>query len=259
MSRAVKIATWNINSVRARVDQLIDWLRTREPDVLCLQETKCTDDQFPSLEVREAGYHAQLFGQKSYNGVAILSKEPVTDVRRNLGDDDEQARLIAAMARGVRVVGLYAPNGQSIGAEAYQYKLKWYASLTRWLSFTRGTPTVVCGDFNVAPAELDVYDVPLFSGQTLFSPKERDAFAALLQANGLVDLMRAKHPSDVIYTWWDYREGGFRKNKGLRIDHVLVSPELVERCVSIEVDRRAREGKQPSDHAPVIAIFRDGA
>lgn len=253
----MKIATWNINSVRARVDQLIDWLRTREPDALCLQETKCTDEQFPTAEVRAAGYHAQLFGQKSYNGVAMLSKEPVTDVRRNMGDDDEQARIIAAMCRGIRLVGLYAPNGQSLGAEAFQYKLAWYASLTRWLAFTRGTPTLVCGDFNVAPDELDVYDVPLFSGQTLFSPKERAALKALIDTNGLVDLLRARHPGEVHYTWWDYREGGFKKNKGLRIDHVLVTPDLVERCTSIEVDRAAREGKQPSDHAPVIATFRD--
>lgn len=253
----MKIVTWNINSVRARVDRLIDFLRTREPDVLCLQETKCTDDQFPTDEVRAAGYHAQLFGQKSYNGVAILSKEPVTDVRRNLGDDDEQARIIAAMYRGIRVVGLYAPNGQSIEAEAYQYKLKWYASLSRWLSFSKGTPTLVCGDFNVAPDEADVYSVPLFTGQTLFTPKERAAFKALAEANGFVDLLRAKHPTETIFTWWDYREGGFRKNKGLRIDHFLVTPELFERCTAIEVDRAAREGKLPSDHAPVVATFRD--
>ncbi len=253
----MKIVTWNINSVRARVDRLIDFLRTREPDVLCLQETKCTDDQFPTDEVRAAGYHVQLFGQKSYNGVAILSKEPVTDVRRNMGDDDEQARIISAMCRGLRVVGLYAPNGQSIAAEAYQYKLKWYASLSRWLTFAKGTPTLVCGDFNVAPDEADVYSVPLFTGQTLFTPKERAAFKALQDAHGFVDLLRAKHPDETIFTWWDYREGGFRKNKGLRIDHFLVTPELLERCTSIEVDRAAREGKLPSDHAPVVATFRD--
>lgn len=252
----MKLATWNINSVRARVDRLVEWLQTRSPDVVCLQETKCTDEQFPSLEVRAAGYHAQLFGQKSYNGVALLSKQPVTDVRRNLGDDDEQARVISALAGGVRVVGLYAPNGQSIGAEAYQYKLQWYANLTRWLSFARGTPTVVCGDFNVAPDALDVYDVPRFTGQTLFSPKERAALQALIDAHGLVDLLRHRHPGEQHFTWWDYREGGFPKNKGLRIDHVLVTPDLVERCVSIEVDRQAREGKLPSDHAPVIATFR---
>jgi exodeoxyribonuclease III len=244
----VKIATWNINSVRARTPRLLEWLETRSPDLVCLQETKCTDDQFPTAEVQAAGYHAQLFGQKSYNGV-------VTDVRRNLGDDDEQSRIISAMAGGIRVVGLYAPNGQSIGAEAYQYKLKWYAALTRWLSFTKGTPTLVCGDFNVAPEDLDVYDVPLFSGQTLFSPKERAALKALLDANDLVDLFREKHPGVQAFSWWDYREGGFPKNKGLRIDHVLVSRDLLARCTSIEIDREARKGKLPSDHAPVIAMF----
>lgn len=251
----MKIATWNINSVRARVERLVDWLKTRGADVLCLQETKCTDDQFPTAEVEAAGYTCTLFGQKSYNGVALLSKVPVTDVRRNMGDDDEQARIISALAAGIRVVGLYAPNGQSIGAEAYQYKLKWYASLSRWLSFAKGTPTLVCGDFNVAPDELDVYDVPLFSGQTLFSPKERAALKALIADHGFVDLFRHRHPAEQRFTWWDYREGGFPKNKGLRIDHVLVSPDLAARCTSIEIDVEARKGKQPSDHAPVIATF----
>ncbi len=252
----MKFATWNINSVRARTERLLEWLKTREPDVVCLQETKCTDEQFPTAEVQAAGYHAQCFGQKSYNGVAILSKQIVTDVRRNMGDDDEQARIISAMAGGIRVVGLYAPNGQSLGAEAFQYKLKWYAALTRWLSFAKGTPTLVCGDFNVAPDELDVYDVPLFSGQTLFSPQERAALKALIDTHGFIDLFRERHPGEQAFSWWDYREGGFPKNKGLRIDHVLVSRDLLERCTSIEIDREARKGKQPSDHAPVIATFR---
>ncbi len=252
----MKIATWNINSVRARVDRLIEWLKTRDVDVLCLQETKCTDDQFPTLEVQAAGYRSMLFGQKSYNGVAILSKEPVSDVRRNMGNEDEQARIISAIADGVRVVGLYAPNGQNIGSEAYQYKLDWYAALSRWLPFAKGTPLLVCGDFNVAPEELDVWDPRLFSGHVLFTPKERAALKQLMTDHGLVDLLRAKHPDEPHYTWWDYREGGFRKNKGLRIDHLLVTADLVERCTSIVVDRDAREGKLPSDHAPVIATFR---
>jgi exodeoxyribonuclease-3 len=251
----VKIATWNINSVRARVDRLIEWLKTRDPDVVCLQETKCTDDQFPTLEVHAAGYAPHLFGQKSYNGVAILSKRPVTELRRNLGNDDEQSRVIAGSISGVSVVGLYAPNGQSLGSDAFEYKLNWYAALTRWLAFAKGTPTLLCGDFNVAPAELDVYDVPLFTGQTLFSPKERAALEALKSAHGLVDLFREKHPDVPGYSWWDYRELGFPKNKGLRIDHFLVTTDLLARCTSVEVDREARKGKQPSDHAPVIATF----
>lgn len=253
----MKIATWNINSVRARVDRLIDWLRTRQPDVVCLQETKCTDDQFPTLEVRAAGYHTQLFGQKSYNGVALLTKEPLvaTDVRRNLGNDDEQARLIAGVCEGIRVVGLYAPNGQSLESEPYRYKLAWYAALSRWLAFARGTPLLLCGDFNVAPADRDIWDPRLFGGQTLCSPKERAAFEALVSANELVDLFRHLHPDTPGYTWWDYRERGFEKDRGLRIDHVLVTKDLIGRCTNIEVDRAAREGKLPSDHAPLIATF----
>jgi exodeoxyribonuclease III len=252
----VKIATWNINGVRARIDRLIEWLAKYDPDVVCLQETKCTDGQFPTLEVQAAGYHAERFGQKSYNGVAILSKQVVTDVRRNMGDDDEQSRIISAMAGGIRVVDLYAPNGQSIGAEAFQYKLAWYAALARWLSFARGTPTLVCGDFNVAPEEIDVYDVARFSGQTLFSPAERAALKSLMASHDLVDLFREKHPGVQRFSWWDYREGGFPKNKGLRIDHFLVTRDLLERCTSIEIDREARKGKQPSDHAPVVATFK---
>ncbi|MCA2979657.1 MAG: exodeoxyribonuclease III [Myxococcaceae bacterium] len=251
----MRIATWNINGVRARIDRLVDWLRTRAPDVVCLQETKCTDDQFPTLDVQAAGYAAHCFGQKAYNGVALLSKRPVTDVRRNLGDDDAQCRVISGAISGVTVVGLYAPNGQELESEAYRYKLGWYGALTRWLAFAKGTPTVVCGDFNVAPAELDVYDVPLWTGQTLFSPKERAAFEALKEANGLVDLFREKHPGVQAFSWWDYRELGFPKNKGLRIDHVLVSRDLLGRCTGVEIDREARKGKQPSDHAPVIATF----
>ncbi len=251
----MKIATWNINSVRARVDRLIAWLRTHQPDVLCLQETKCTDDQFPLPEVQAAGYQAQLFGQKTYNGVALLSKTTLTNVRRNMGNDDEQSRVISGEVDGATVVGLYAPNGQSLESEAYHYKLQWYATLTRWLSFAKGRPTVVCGDFNIAPAELDVWDAPLWTGQTLFSLKERAALVSLMTAHGLVDLFREKHPEQQTFTWWDYRAGAFHKNQGLRIDHLLVTPELLARCTSIEVDRESRKGKQPSDHAPVVATF----
>lgn len=251
----VKIATWNINSVRARTDHLIAFLRTRQPDVLCLQETKCTDDQFPTLEVRAAGYQEQLFGQKSYNGVALLTKTPATDLRRNLGNDDEQARVISGVCDGIRVVGLYAPNGQSLESEPYRYKLGWYAALSRWLSFARGSPLLLCGDFNVAPADLDIYDPRLFGGQTLCSAKERAAYEALVSANGLVDLFRAKFPSTPGFTWWDYRLRGFEKDHGLRIDLMLVSADLVDRCVGIEVDRQTRAEKLPSDHAPLIAHF----
>lgn len=250
----MKIVTWNINSVRARLERLLDFLKTRQPDVLCLQELKCTNEQFPRVEVQALGYRAELFGQKTYNGVAILSKEPVTEVAQNLGDGDEQARLLAGTVNGIRVVTIYAPNGQALGTPAYQYKLEWYGKLSRWLA-SQPRPLLVCGDFNVAPEDLDTWDPVLWQGQTLASPKEREAYAALVKANTFTDLLRAKHPEAGVFTWWDYRAGAFKKNQGLRIDHLLVSPDLAARCEEAEVDRPAREGTQPSDHAPVWARF----
>ena len=250
----MKIVTWNINSVRARLDRLVEYLKTRSPDLLCLQELKCTDDQFPRAELEAAGYRAEVFGQKTYNGVAMLSKTPVTDVAKNLGDDDAESRVIAGTYHGIRVVGLYAPNGQSLGAPQYTYKLQWYAKLTRWLQTTKG-PLLVCGDFNVAPADIDTYDPAIWSGVTLASPKEREAFSALVSTNKLVDLFRLKHPEGGRFSWWDYRAGAFHKNQGLRIDHILVSDDLVSRCTAIDVDREERKGKLPSDHAPVWAEF----
>lgn len=256
MSRLMKVATWNINSVRARLDRLLEYLKTRSPDVLCLQETKCTDDQFPLLELQGLGYRAELFGQKTYNGVALISKAPASDVARNLGDGDEQARVIAATVEGVRIVGLYAPNGQSLDSPAYAYKLEWYARLTRWLQPFRGQPLLVCGDFNVAPTDLDTWDPRLWQGQTLCTPRERAALATLLEANGLTDLLRARAPTQAgLFSWWDYRAGAFRKNQGLRIDHILVDPSLQARCTEARVDVEARQGEQPSDHAPVEAVF----
>lgn len=251
----MKIVTWNINSVRARLERLLEFLKTRSPDVLCLQESKCTDEQFPRTEIEAAGYRAQTFGQKTYNGVAILSKAPVTGVVKNLGDGDEQARLIAGTIDGVRVVTVYAPNGQALGTPAYQYKLEWYAKLSRWLHSVKG-PLLVCGDFNVAPGDLDTWAPALWQGQTLASPKEREAYASLVKTNSLTDLLRLKHPEGGVYSWWDYRAGAFHKNQGLRIDHVLVSADLAARCEEAEVDREARKGPQPSDHAPVWARFR---
>ncbi len=250
----MKIVTWNINSVRARLERLLDFLKTRQPDVLCLQELKCTSEQFPRIEVQALGYRAEVFGQKTYNGVAILSKDPVTDVVQNLGDGDEQARLIAGTVNGIRVVTIYAPNGQALGTPAYQYKLEWYGKLSRWLG-SQPRPLLVCGDFNVAPEDLDTWDPALWQGQTLASPKEREVFAALVKANSLTDLLRLEHPEGGVYTWWDYRAGALKKNQGLRIDHLLVSEDLAARCAEAEVDRQAREGPQPSDHAPVWARF----
>ncbi len=252
----MKIVTWNINSVRARLDRLLEYLTTRSPDVLCLQELKCTDDQFPHAEVQALGYRAEVFGQKTYNGVAIVSKHPVHDVVRNLGDGDDQARVIAGTVEGIRIVGLYAPNGQSLSSPQYQYKLEWYTKLTRWLTPLTQQPLLVCGDFNVAPDDIDTYNPKIFEGQTLFTPKERAALKALVDTNHLVDLLRSRAPEQAgLFTWWDYRAGAFRKNQGLRIDHLLVTPALASRCTEARVDRDAREGKLPSDHAPVEGTF----
>jgi exodeoxyribonuclease-3 len=256
----MKIATWNINSIRARLDRLLEWLKLAQPDVLCLQELKCTDDQFPRIEVEAAGYQAQVFGQKTRNGVAILSRLPASDVQRGFGDgaDDEQARVIAATVGGVRIVGVYAPNGQSVDSEAYRYKLEWYGRLSRWLTAHQGGPTLLCGDLNVAPEPIDTWDPALWDGQTLFTLKEREALTALMGANRLQDLFRARHPEPGRFSWWDYRAGAFHKNQGLRIDHILVTDELGARCTAVDIDREARKGKQPSDHAPVWATFTPG-
>ncbi len=253
----MKLATWNVNSVRARLERVLDWLKTRSPDVACLQEIKCVEDQFPRLEVEALGYQVELFGQKTYNGVAILSKGPITDVTRNMGDDDGHARLIAATVGGIRVVDCYAPNGQAVDSVAYRYKLGWYEKLAIFLAGQKsaGLPLLVCGDFNVAPHPIDVHDPAAWEGQTLFTEKERAAWEHVRQTHALVDLYRDKHPEPGKFTWWDYRMLGFPKNHGLRIDHILVDQTLAARCTSVEIDREARKGKQPSDHAPVIAEF----
>ncbi len=257
----LRIVTWNINSVRARADRLMAFLKGSSPDVVCLQELKCTEDQFPLLEVQALGYQAALFGQKSYNGVAILSKQPALDVVRNIQDgaDDEQARLIGATVAGVRLYCLYAPNGQAVGSDAYEYKLNWYARLRRWLAAKHppGEALLLCGDFNVAPEDLDVWDPRLFAGQTLFTDPEKRAFRELKAALKLTDLFRQHRPGAGEFSWWDYRQSAFKKNWGLRIDHLLGTEAVARRCTGAGVDREAREGhvyggkNPPSDHAPV--------
>ena len=255
----MRIATWNINSIRARTQHLVDLLTRVKPDVLCLQELKCTDAQFPVAEVEAAGYQHAIFGQKSFNGVAILSREKATDVVRNLSDsaEDPAARLIGATIRGVRIYGLYAPNGQSVGSEAFEYKLSWYSRLRRFLGQRHAPESklVLCGDFNVAPEDLDVWDPRLFAGQTLFTDSEKRAWRELRDSLKMTDVFRAMNPGLRTFTWWDYRLSGYKKNQGLRIDHFLVTPPVAAVVKSSGVDLAARELKLPSDHAPVWADF----
>jgi exodeoxyribonuclease-3 len=255
----MKIVTWNVNSIRARQERLLSYLQAKSPDVLCLQELKCLEDKFPALELKALGYEAAVFGQKTYNGVAILAKDPITDVVRGIPDDEEdpQSRVIGGTVRGVRIFSVYAPNGQAVDSPAYQYKLTWYGRLRRYLDahFKPSDKVVVTGDFNVAPEPIDVHDPVLWEGQTLFSLPERAALTELM-GFGLKDLFRQHHPNEEKrFSWWDYRMLGFQKNKGLRIDHVLASAPLAEVCRASDIDREERKGTGASDHAPVWADF----
>jgi exodeoxyribonuclease III len=256
--RALRIVTWNINSLRRRQERLLTWLAESQPDIVCLQETKCTDEQFPAGVLQNAGYHSAFHGQKSYNGVAILAKQELQNVRSALCDEEEdpQARVIAATIGDVRVFSVYAPNGQAVGSPAYEYKLKWYERLQTCLTTHEAAATnlVVCGDFNVAPADEDVHDPLLWRGAIMCSDGERAAFHALCDA-GLVDTLRLHEKGPGPFSWWDYRMLSFPKNRGLRIDGVLASNSLAARCTAAGVDREMRKGKEPSDHAPVWAEF----
>ena len=253
----MRIVSWNINSLRRRQDRFINWLAATQPDVVCLQETKCTDEQFPVLDLKAAGYHAVFHGQKSYNGVAIISKIEPGDVRAAMCDeeDDSQARVIAATIGSLRIYSIYAPNGQAVGSPAYDYKMKWYERLRSCLQReVAGQPLVVCGDFNVAPKDEDIYDPDLWRGAIMCSDGERRAFEELCGI-GLVDTLRLHHPETGLYSWWDYRMLSFPKNRGLRIDAVLASKSIAEKCMASGIDREMRKGKEPSDHAPIWAEF----
>jgi exodeoxyribonuclease-3 len=254
----VKIASWNINSLRKRQDRLFGWLDTAKPDIVCLQETKCPDDQFPVLALQAVGYHSAYHGEKSYNGVAILSKTEPRDVRPSLCDEvvDPQARVIAATVDNVRVFSIYAPNGQAVGSPAYQYKLNWYARLGDCVAREKSADLVVCGDFNVAPEDVDVYDPDLWRSAIMCSDGERKAFCQLC-ASGFRDTLRLHHKEGGLFSWWDYRMLSFPKNRGLRIDIILASETLARKCTGAGIDRDARKGKEPSDHAPVWAEFKE--
>jgi len=252
---AVKVATWNVNSIRAREERLIAWLARHQPDVLCLQELKVRDDQLPQAAIEAAGYHVAAFGQPTYNGVAILSKTPLADVRRGLDDDvdDPSARLISARVDGLRVVSAYVPNGQVMGSEKAEYKIEWLRRLRSYLERTASAtePLVVCGDFNVARDDLDVAFPERWRASVLFHEDMRAALDGVM-AWGLHDVFRAHHPEGRVYSWWDYRQLSFPKGDGLRIDYVFANAALADKCRSSTIDRDERKGKQPSDHAPVV-------
>jgi exodeoxyribonuclease-3 len=251
----MKIATWNINSIRARLDRLLAWLQRVQSEVLCLQETKVTDDKFPFEPIRDAGYHATVFGQKAYNGVAILSRTEPTQIQRGMGGevDDPQARFLAAEVEGIQVVSMYVPNGQIVGAAAYDYKLQWLQRVRGFLDrhFTTATPLMVCGDLNIARDEKDVARPDAWASSVLFHPTSRAALEELL-AWGLVDVFRQQHPEGGQYSWWDYQALAFPRNNGLRLDYILATAPLARHCIAAEIDREERKGKKPSDHAPVV-------
>jgi len=255
----MKIATWNVNSVRARLERLLAWLQKTQPDIVCLQELKAKEEVFPREAIRAVGYHAAVYGQRTFNGVGILSRIEPIDVVRGMDDgvDDPQARLLAAQVGEVQVLSAYVPNGQVVGSEHYAYKLGWLRRLRACLErrFTSQTPLVLCGDFNVARDERDVANPATWEPTVLYHPTSRAALDELL-GWGLVDVLRQHHPEGGLYSWWDYRMLAFPKNDGLRLDYVFATERLASSCTSAEIDRDERKSERPSDHAPVVATFK---
>ena len=253
----MKIATWNVNSLKVRLPHLLDWLQSAQPDVVCLQETKQTDDVFPVEALRAAGYESAFSGQKTYNGVAILSRLPMADVQAGIpGFADEQKRVLAATVDGVRVICVYIPNGQSLDSDKYQYKMAWLDALIVWLKdeMQRHPKLALLGDYNIAPEDRDCHDPAAWVGQVLVSEPERARFQALLDL-GLMDAYRLFEQPEKSFSWWDYRMMGFRRNLGMRIDHILLSPELAPLCHASEIDKAPRKLERPSDHTPVLATL----
>lgn len=254
----MKIATWNVNSIRSRVERVAAWTERERPDVLCFQEIKTTDDGFPLDVFSDLGYEAEVFGQKTYNGVAILSRRPMAKVVRNLPDDEPDAprRLIAATIDKIRIVNVYVPNGQSPESEKFVYKMDWLARLRSFLDETAkpGGSLILLGDFNIAPEERDVRYPDLWRGHIHFHPKEHAALARITSW-GLYDLLRKHHEEGGLYSWWDYRQLAFQKNNGLRIDLILGTKRMLNRCAGVEIHRDERKGESPSDHVPVVAEF----
>jgi exodeoxyribonuclease-3 len=254
-----KVVSWNVNSVNARLERVLAFLARESPDVVLLQELKCEEQKFPLAAIEGAGYQAAVFGQKTYNGVAILAKSPITEVSRGFLDGDlDEARFVVGVVDGVRVASAYIPNGQAVGAEKYHYKLKWLARLKARLVATlpQPGPFVLGGDFNVAPEDRDVHDPDQWRDQILFSDPEKAGLSTLVADVGLHDTFRKHHSEAGHFSWWDYRMLGFQKDKGLRIDFLFATPSMLEICTGARIDRDERRGKLPSDHAPVIAEFK---
>lgn len=254
---AMKIATWNVNSLRVRLPQVLDWMESAQPDLLAVQETKLTDDAFPVGDLHALGYHAVYSGQKTYNGVAVFSKTPIENVQTDPPNlKDPQRRILAGTAGPLRVINLYVPNGSEVGSDKYAYKLDWLAKIHDFIAqeMAQHPHTVVLGDFNIAPEDRDVHDPESWREKILCSTPERDAFRALADL-GLTDLFRRFEQPEGSFSWWDYRAAGFRRNLGLRIDHILASQHLAERCTACTIDKAPRRLERPSDHAPVVAEF----
>ena len=250
----MKLATWNVNSLAVRLPQLLDWLAANPVDVLVLQETKLSDDKFPRAEIEAAGYAVSFHGQKTYNGVALLSRGAATEVVRNIpGHDDIQARVIGGTVDGIRVIGAYIPNGQAPDSDKFVYKMRWLQALHDWVQAEMAAhpALVLMGDYNIAPEDRDVHDPVAWAGQVLCTPQERAHFQGLVGL-GLVDAFRLFEQPPRSWSWWDYRNLAFRKNQGLRIDHILVSPALLPRVRACTIDKLPRKNERPSDHAPVI-------
>jgi exodeoxyribonuclease III len=260
----MQIATWNVNSIRTRLNHVVNWLTEHPVDVLCLQETKVVDEKFPQEPLTELGYHVATFGQPSYNGVALISREPLSDISRGfsslLGDEftelDAQRRVITGIIDDVRVVNLYVPNGSSLGSDKYQYKLKWLAALHEYLKALVQEPNhvLVCGDFNIALDDIDIHDPTGREKEVMATDAEREALRAVLKL-GFSDAFRKFTDGGGHFSWWDYRGGSFRRNAGWRIDHIYLTPDLYDKAISCTIDRAPRSLEQPSDHVPVIVEF----
>jgi len=253
----LKIATWNVNSLRVRLPQLVEWVAAASPDIIALQETKTVDADFPVADIEALGYHVAYAGQRTYNGEAILSRAAITPVATGIPSfTDEQRRVLAVDTAGLRIIDLYVPNGQEPGSEKFAYKMRWLEALHGWLAAERAgdRKLVVLGDFNIAPEDRDVHDPAAWAGGVHVSPEEREALATLLKI-GFVDVFREFEQPEKSYSWWDYRMGAFRRNHGLRIDLILADIELAKHCTGCHIDREPRRAERPSDHTPVIAEF----